>query len=190
MPRKDQILRKSVILAAGFAALAAAPLSAQNLTYPMNAQVAPVCGVYSSAGTVIDVDFGSLATVDTAATVNAPAGSATYRCNSRAGFTRTIASQNNGWLTLDGTPTTQDTRRIRFTLTHGGGSGLGFAARQLTAPVNNSFPGNTTWLAGQTGGVSFQASGVRGAPAANGVPGTTVLSGNYRDTVTITLTAN
>ncbi|MFM7350405.1 MAG: hypothetical protein ACKO01_13135 [Erythrobacter sp.] len=183
-------MRKSVILVAGLAALAAAPLAAQNLTYNMNAQVAPVCGVYSSSGTVIDVNFGSLVSVDPTATVNAPAGSATYRCNSVAGFTRTIASQNNGWLTLNGVATTQDTRRIRFTLTHGGGSGLGFAARQLTTPVTGSFPGNGTWLAGQTGGISFQASGVRGALAANGVPGTTVLSGNYRDTVTITLTAN
>ncbi|MFO6448610.1 hypothetical protein ACLBKU_15855 [Erythrobacter sp. NE805] len=183
-------MRKSALLAAGLAALAGAPLGAQNLTYQMSAQVAPVCGVYSSSGTVIDVNFGSLATVDPATTVNAAAGSATYRCNSTAGFTRTIASQNNGWLTLDGAPTTQDTRRIRFTLAHGGGSGLGFAARQLTAPVTGSFPGSGTWLGGQTGGVSFQASGVRGAPAANGVPGTTVLSGNYRDTVTITLTAN
>lgn len=183
-------MRTPVILAATAAALAGAPLGAQNLTYDMSARVAPVCGVYSSTGTVIDVNFGSLATVATDATVNAPAGSATYRCNSVAGFTRTIASQNNGWLTLDGTSTSDSSRRIRFTLTHGGGSGLGFAARQLTAPVSNSYPGNTTWLAGQTGGISFQASGVRGAPAANGVSGTTVMSGNYRDTVTITLTAN
>jgi spore coat protein U-like protein len=183
-------LRKSVFLTASIAGLAAAPLGAQNMTYDMRAQVAPVCGVYSSSGTVIDVNFGSLATVDAAATVNAAAGSATYRCNSIAGFTRTVASQNNGWLTLDGTATTDNARRIRFTMAHGGGSGLGFAARQLTAPVTGSFPGNPTWLAGQTGGVSFQASGVRGAPAANGVPGTTVLAGNYRDTVTITLTAN
>ena len=183
-------MRKSVILAPGFAAFAAMPLSAQSLTYEMNAQVAPVCGVYNSAGTVINVDFGSLFSVDPSTTVNAAAGSATYRCNSRAGFTRTVTSQNNGWLTLDGNATTENTRRIRFNMAHGGGSGLGFAARQLTAPVNNSFPGNGTWLAGQTGGVSFQAFGVRGAPAANGVPGTTVLAGNYRDTVTITVTAN
>lgn len=189
MPEKDHILRKSAILATGLVALAAAPLGAQNVTYQMSAQVAPVCGVYSSAGTVIDVNFGALAAVATNATVNAPVGSATYRCNTVAGFTRTIASQNNGWLTLDGNPTTQDNRRIRFTMAHGGGSGLGFAARQLTAPVTNSYAGNGTWLSGQTGGVSFQASGVRGAPA-SGVSGTTVLSGNYRDTVTITITAN
>lgn len=179
-----------LIVAAGGTVLAAAPLGAQTLTYEVNAQVAPVCGVYSSAGTVIDVNFGSLVDVAPTATVNAAAGSATYRCNSAAGFTRTIASQNNGWLTLDGAATTQDSRRIRFTMTHGGGSGLSFGARQLTAPFSRSYGGSGTWLGGQTGGVSFQASGVRGAPAANGVPGTTVLSGNYRDTVTITLTAN
>lgn len=181
------ILKQSVVLAA---ALSAAPLGAQSLTYEMNAQVAPVCGVYSSSGTVIDVNFGSLATVASDATVNAAAGSATYRCNSVTGFTRTITSQNNGWLTLNGNPTTEDSRRIRFNMTHGGGSGLSFPARQLTVPFSRSYPGNSTWLVGQTGGVSFQASGVRGAPAANGVPGTTVLAGNYRDTVAITLTAN
>ena len=183
-------MRKSLILVASITALSGAPLGAQNLTYDINAQVGPVCGVYNSTGTVINVDFGSLADVASDATVNAAAGSATYRCNVLAGFTRTIASQNSGWLTLDGNPTTETSRRIRFTMAHGGGSGLGFAAQQLTAPANRSFTGNSTWLAGQTGGVSFQASGVRGAPAANGVPGTTVLAGNYRDTVTITLTAN
>lgn len=183
-------MRTSVFLAASIAALAGVPVGAQNLTYDMNAQVAPLCGVYNSTGTVINVDFGSLANVASDATANAAAGSATYRCNSVAGFTRTIASQNNGWLTLDGNATTEDSRRIRFTITHGGGSGLSFAARQLTAPFSRSYPGNSTWLAGQTGGVSFQASGVRGAPAANGVPGTTVMAGNYRDTVTITLIAN
>ena len=183
-------MRKSLILAAGIAALAAAPLGAQTLTYEMNAQVAPVCGVYSSSGTVINVNFGSLYNVDPGATVNVGAGSATYRCNSRTGFTRRIESQNNGWMTLDGNPTTEAIRRIRFNMSHGGGSGLSFGARQLTNPVDNTFPGNSTWLAGQTGSVNFQAFGVRGAPAANGVPGTTVLAGNYRDTVTITVTAN
>lgn len=177
-------------LAAGIAALAAVPASAQNLTYEMNAQVTPVCGVYSSSGTVINVNFGNLANVDAGDTVDAPAGSATYRCNARTGFTRTITSQNNGWLTLDGNPTTDNARRIRFNMLHGGGSGLSFPVRQLTAPFSRSYPGNSTWLAGQTGSVTFQAFGVRGAPAANGVPGTTVMAGNYRDTVTITITVN
>jgi spore coat protein U-like protein len=184
------MVRKPVIFAASIAAFAAAPLGAQNVTFDLNAQVTPVCGVYSPTGRVIEVDFGSLAEVATTATVNVAAGSATYQCTSRSGFTRTIASQNNGWLTLDGNPTTQNTRRIRFTMTHGGGSGLGFGARQLTAPFSRNFPSNPTWLRGQTGTVSFQASGVRGAPASNGVSGTTVLAGTYRDTVTITITSN
>lgn len=184
-------MRNSVLLAAAsLAALASAPLGAQNVTYAVNAQVAPVCGVYSSTGTVIDVNFGSLADVATTATVNVAAGSATYRCNTRSGFTRTITSQNNGWLTLNGNSTTDPNRRIRFNMQHGGGNGLSFPAQQLTAPLSRSFPGAPTWLSGQTGGITFQAFGVRGAPAANGVPGTTVLSGIYRDTVTITLTAN
>lgn len=183
-------MRTSMLPAAGIAALTAAPLGAQTVTYDVAAQVAPVCGVYSSTGTVIDVNFGSLANIATNATVSVGAGSATYRCNGRTGFTRTITSQNNGWLTLNGTPTTDANRRIRFNMQHGGGSGMGFVAQQLTAPLSRSFPGNPTWLAGQTGGITFQAFGVRGAPAANGVPGTTVLAGNYRDTVTITVTAN
>lgn len=183
-------MRPSVIFAASIATLSATPLGAQNLTFDINAQVSPTCRVYSSSGTVINVNFGSLADVASTATVNVAAGSATYQCSSLAGFTRTIASQNDGWLTLDGNPTTQTNRRIRFTMTHGGGSGLGFPARQLTAPFSRNYPRNPTWLGGQTGAVSFQASGVRGAPASNGVSGTTVLAGNYRDTVTITLTSN
>lgn len=190
MPQKDQIVRKSAIISATITALGATPVCAQTLNYEMTAQVDPVCGVYSSAGTVIDVNFGALADVANTATVSVGAGSATYRCNGRTGFTRTITSQNNGWLTLDGNATTDTSRRIRFNIQHGGGSGLSFPAQQLTAPLNRNFPGNSTWLLGQTGGITFQAFGVRGAPAANGVSGTTVLAGNYRDTVTITVTAN
>ncbi len=190
MQGKDHTLAKFASITAGVAALVGTPLAAQSLTYDMAAQVTPVCGVYNSTGTVIDVNFGSLAGVDPSASVNVGAGSATYRCNSRTGFTATIASQNNGWLTLDGTATTEASRRIRFNMAHGGGSGLSFAARQLTAAFSRSFPGNSTWLIGQTGGVSFQAFGVRAAPGSNGVPGTTVLAGNYRDTVTITVTSN
>lgn len=181
--------RQSFILA-GFAALIGAPLAAQTTSFELAAQVAPVCGVYNSTGTTINVDFGALADVATDASVNVGAGSATYRCNSPAGFTRTIASQNNGFLTLGGDATTQDSRRIRFTIAHGGGSGLSFAARQLNAPVSRSYPRDTSWLNGQTGSVSFQAFGVRTAPGANGVAGTSVMAGTYRDTVTITVTAN
>lgn len=162
----------------------------QATVYNVSAQVSPTCGVYSATGPVINVDFGSLSDVATTATVSIGAGSATYRCTSRAGFTRTITSQNNGWLTLGGTPTTDATRRIRFDMAHGGGNALSFGMQQLTAPVIRNFPSTPVWLSGQTGAVTFQAYGVRAAPTANGAPGTTVRAGNYRDTVTISILSN
>ncbi|MFN3989252.1 MAG: hypothetical protein ACK4IS_03235 [Erythrobacter sp.] len=176
--------------AAALAALGGAPLAAQSVTYEMTAQVTPACTVTSSSGSSIDVNFGSLANVPPTTTVTVAAGSATYRCNTRIGFTRTITSQNNGWLTLDGNPTTDANRRIRFNMQHGGGSGLSFQPRQLTAPFSRNFPASQPWLSGQSGSVSFEAFGVRAAPGSNGIAGTTVLAGNYRDTVTITLTSN
>lgn len=183
-------MKKIALIAAGFAALAAAPVSAQTLTYNLNAQAAPSCGVYNSAGATIPVNFGQLATVAPSNTVDVAAGEATYRCNSADGFTRTITSQNNGYLTLDGTATTESARRIRFNMVHSGTSGLAFSAQQLTSPLSNSFGGSTAFLAGQTGNVSFQAFGVQGDVGGNGSPGTTVYAGNYSDTVTITVTAN
>lgn len=182
-------MKKIALLAAGIAAFAAVPASAQSLTYNLNAQVAPSCGVYNSSGSTIPVEFGELATVATSSTVDIAAGEATYRCNSATGFTRTITSQNNGFLTLNGTTTTDDARRIRFNMAHTGTSGLSFSAQQLSVPVSGTFGGSTAFLAGVTGNVSFQAFGVQGAAGGNGAPGTTVYAGNYRDTVTITVTA-
>lgn len=181
---------KIAFLFASLAALSGTSLAAQTVTYDVTAQVTPACGVYSSTGSAIDVNFGSLADVASTATVSVAAGSATYRCNMRIGFTRTIASQNNGWLTLGGTATTDANRRIRFNMQHSGGSGLTFPVRQLTEPFSRNFPASPTWLNGQTGAVTFHAFGVRAAPGSNGVAGTTVLAGNYRDTVTITITSN
>lgn len=176
-------MKKIALVAAGIAAFAAVPASAQSLTYNLNAQVAPTCGVYSTSGPVIAVDFGELSTVATTSTVNVAAGDATYRCNSANGFSRTITSQNNGYLTLDGVATADNARRIRFDMAHTGNSGLAFAAQQLTTPLSANFGGSAAFLAGETGNVSFQAFGVQGAA------GTTVYAGNYRDTVTITVTA-
>lgn len=182
-------MKKIALLAAGIAAVAAVPASAQSLTYNLNAQVAPSCGVYNSGGSTIPVEFGELAAVPASTTVDVAAGEATYRCNSATGFTRTITSQNNGFLTLGGQPTNDNARRIRFNMAHTGNSGLSFTAQQLSAPVSSTFGGSTAFLAGETGNVSFQAFGVQGAAGGNGAPGTTVYAGNYRDTVTITVTA-
>lgn len=184
-------MKKILMVAAAAAALSAVPASAQTLTYGLNAQVASVCGVYKSDGPTVTVNFGQLATTPAGTAVAATGvGSATYRCNSTAGFAREIRSINNGFLTLNGTATTDDTRRIRFDMSHGGGSGLGFAFQQLTAPVLTTLGGSTAFLNGQTGSIGFQTFGVQAAPGGNNAPGTTVFAGAYQDTVTITVTAN
>lgn len=183
-------MKKILMVAAAAAALSAVPASAQTLTYGLNAQVATVCGVYKFDGPTVAVDFGALAATPAATAVPAGAGSASYRCNAVNGFSRTVTSANSGFLTLNGAPTTDNTRRIRFDMSHGGGSGLGFPLQQLTAPVVSTLGGSTAFLAGQTGSINFSTFGVQAAPGPNEAPGTTVFAGTYQDTVTITVTAN
>ncbi|MFM7350404.1 MAG: hypothetical protein ACKO01_13130 [Erythrobacter sp.] len=179
-----------MILAVGLLAAPGAAV-AQTLTYNVNAQVTQRCGAYNTEGQVVPVDFGALANTLPAQFVQRDAGDITYRCNVAAGFTRTVTSQNNGWLTLAGQPTTSNTRRIRFTMQHQGANGFGYV--QLTTPRVRSLvdaPGSRRYLNGQTAVIRFRAYGVRGAAAAVGPTGTTVFAGNYRDTVTLSITAN
>jgi hypothetical protein len=100
-------------------------------------------------------------------------GSYTYKCNSADGFERTVESTNGG--TLNGTGGSID-----YLFSHGGGSGLGFAAQQLTSPVITSLSGSPAYAAGQTGSVRFQLP----ASAAGEMAGT------YSDTVTVSIVAN
>lgn len=185
-------VNKIAMLIAGASALcAASAAAAENLSYSLNAQVAPVCGAFGTGGPAIDVDFGALADIPADQTVQRRAGSITYRCNSLVGYSRTIASQNGGYLTLDGNPTTDDARRIAFTMRQTGAHR--FATRQLLTPMTTFHPvgrNSTAMLRGNGGNVFFNAFGVRGNTGANGTPTTTVFAGNYRDTVTVTVTAN
>lgn len=179
-----------LILAAG---LLAAPVAAvaQTVRYDVNAQVRQICGAYNTEGQVVAVDFGALANILPAQFVQRSAGDITYRCNVPAGFTRTVASQNSGWLTLGGQATTSANRRIRFTMQHQGADGFGYA--QLTAPRVRTLvdaPNSRRYLNGQTAIIRFRAYGVRGPATTAGPTGTTVFAGNYRDTVTLTITAN
>ena len=179
-----------LILAAGLLSAPGAAV-AQTVTYNVGAQVQQMCGAYNTEGQVVPVDFGALANTLPAQFVQRDAGDITYRCNVLAGFTRTVRSQNNGWLTLGGQATTSATRRIRFTMLQQGANGFGYV--QLTAPRVTSLrdaTGNPLYLRGQTAIIRFRAYGVRGAATAAGPVGTTVFAGNYRDTVTLTVTAN
>lgn len=166
----------------------AAAQSTASVTYNLEAEVPVVCGVYSSASS-LTIDFGDLATVDQAAFVESSASgrSAGYRCNSPNGFTRTISSDNQGFLIRTGSNGDAQ-NRIPVEMRHGGGIGS-FAYLQLTQPKSDTFT-QGAFLAGVTGSVVFKVPGVR-APSTNnnGAPGTTVLAGDYTDVVRITVTA-
>ena len=179
-----------LIIAAG-ALCAPGVIMAQTATYALDAQVGQVCGAYNDTGQTVTVDFGALANTPPNQFVSRVAGDITYRCNLLTGFTRTIASQNSGFMTLAGQPTSEAARRIRFTMRHRGVSGFGF--QQLAAPrvtTHRDSATNRRFLNGQTARVWFRAYGVRGTATAGAPAGTRVFAGEYRDTVTLTITAN
>lgn len=164
---------------------------AQTSTYALDAQVGQVCGAYNDEGQTVAVDFGALANTPPDQFIWRAAGDLTYRCNVLAGFTRTIASQNGGFLTLGGQPTSENARRILFTMQHWGADGFNYT--QLAAPrisTHRDLPGNARFLNGETARVWFRAYGVQGTAAGGAPAGTRVFAGDYRDTVTLTITAN
>lgn len=178
-------------IAAASALFVSAPALAQTLSYDLTAEVGQVCGVYNAEGQTIEVDFGALANTPADQFIGRAAVIVTYRCNVRAGFTRTVSSQNGGYLTLGGNTTGDPARRIQFTMQHWGADGFNY--QQLTTPrvsTHRDTATNQRYLRGEDARVWFRAYGVR-APAAGGAPaGTRVFAGEYRDTVTITIMAN
>jgi spore coat protein U-like protein len=166
-------------------------VNAESSTYALNAQVGQVCGAYNAEGQTVTVDFGALANTPPDQFVWRAAGDITYRCNVLAGFTRTVTSQNSGFLTLGGQPTTENARRILFTMQHWGADGFNYT--QLTAPrvsTHRDTAGNPRFLNGENARVWFRAYGVQGIAAGGSPAGSRVFAGDYRDTVTLTITAN
>ncbi|MCU0948883.1 MAG: hypothetical protein MUF47_11635 [Porphyrobacter sp.] len=177
-------------LAAGIFSASSAAM-AQSSTYALNAQVQQVCGAYNAEGQTVTVDFGALANTPPNEFVWRAAGDITYRCNVLAGFTRTITSQNSGFMTLGGQPTSEPARRILFTMQHWGADGFNYT--QLTAPrvsTHRDTAGNPRFLIGENARVWFRAYGVQGTATGGAPTGTRVFAGDYRDTVTLTITAN
>lgn len=164
---------------------------AQNLAYALDAQVQQVCGAYNTEGQTVAVDFGALAATPPDAFVWRAAGDITYRCNVLDGFTRTVTSQNGGWMTLGGQPTTDAARRVLFTMQHWGADGFNYT--QLTAPrvsTHRDTGSSRRFLDGEDARVWFRAYGVQGTASGGAPAGTRVFAGEYRDTVTLTITAN
>lgn len=177
------------VAAIAFATIATPAMANDNLTYNLDADVGSVCGAYNSNGATITVPFGDLAGIPAANQVTVGAGSATYRCNSAAGFTRTISSLHDGKLVRTG-GNGDGNNSIAFEMSHGGGSGLGFAFQSLATAKVTNLGGSAAFLAGQTGGVTFRVNGVQAAVGGNNAPGTTVFAGDYTDVVTIAINAN
>jgi spore coat protein U-like protein len=179
-----------LILAAG-AMSASGVAVAQTLTYALDAQVGQVCGAHNDEGQTVAVDFGALANTPPDQFIWRAAGDITYRCNVLAGFTRTVASQNGGFLTLGGQPTSESARRVLFTMQHWGADGFNYT--QLAAPrvsTHRDTAGNPRFLNGENARVWFRAYGVQGTATGSAPAGTQVFAGDYRDTVTLTITAN
>lgn len=180
----------TLVFAAGMMSASGAAF-AQASNYALNAQVRQVCGAYNAEGQTVPVDFGALANTAPDQFIWRSAGNITYRCNVRAGFTRTVASQNNGWMTLGGQPTGDNARRILFTMQHWGADGFNYT--QLITPrisTHRDTAGNPRFLNGEDARVWFRAYGVQGTASGGSPAGTRVFAGDYRDTVTLTITAN
>lgn len=165
------------------------PLTTINL----DAEVAEVCAAYNTtigASGTISVDFGELSNTDASAKVAAPGFNITYICNVAAGFTRTISSQNEGFLFRSGTNGGTG-NQIPWTFQHGGGSGLNFAETQLTTAEVDSIGGSPAVMNGQGGTATVRVSGVRIPSPANAALFTTnAFAGDYSDVVTIAVASN
>jgi len=188
-------MKKYLIAIAALTTVAATPAfatvaPASSLTFILDASVGSVCGVYKSDGPTITVPFGDLAATSSSTSLQVVGGSASYRCNSPVGFTRTISSLNNGNLVRAG-GNGDASNSIPFTMEHGGGSGLNFAAISLATNKVDTLNGSAAFLNGQTGTVRFNVQGVGNVSSNNNnAPGTTVFAGTYSDTVTISVTAS
>ncbi|MDO1559668.1 hypothetical protein Q0812_09540 [Brevundimonas sp. 2R-24] len=187
-------MKKVLIASATAIALAATAgaASAQNLTVNLTGNVATVCGAYNSGATggVLNLDFGQLANTDATAQVPLGGFNATYICNSAAGMTRTISSANGGYLWRTGT-SGGAANQVRYTIQHGGGSGLNFAESTLFTPIVTVRPGSVALMNGQGGTVTLRADGVRiPSPANSSFTTTNVFAGDYTDVMTIAVVAN
>ncbi|GAO80923.1 hypothetical protein [Sphingopyxis sp. C-1] len=122
-------------------------------------------------------------TVDLNSTAAQSAGSLTYRCNGANGFTRTIASDNAGQLN---NVAGANKGFVPYTITHGGGSGLGIATPvSLATPTTTNLGSSAAFVNGQTGTLSLILAKPASASAAN-----PLFAGDYTDVIRVSITAN
>lgn len=193
-------MKKFIAAAVAASAFIASPALAQNvssgntLTFNLDADVGVVCGIYSTTGTSVPVALGDLANLTSTESASF-SSEAVYRCNSAAGFTRTVTSANNGTLARAGNDVTSaNAISYRYSQTPTGLSpdrNLIDRSQPLSRAVTATHAGSQAFLTGAVAMIGFEVSGVynRRGGFANGAPGTTVFAGDYTDTVTISVNA-
>lgn len=173
-----------------FAAILAAPASAQDVTMSLTGEVEAICGVFDDESSPVEIDFGMLSDVELGQQTPAITNSVTLICNDPDGGTLTIQSENGGKLWREGT-SGGEANEIGYTVSTAGSSGLAIQPTDLTSPVTTTFLGSPDLINGQPMSISFRANGVsRDAPAGNGGRTTTVYAGAYNDIVRVSVTAN
>lgn len=190
--KKVLIATASVFAAAGIAGSAAAQAPTYNpsITATLEADVASICGIRFNDDTAAKVyDFGELSGVDAATFAPQQGGGMSALCNDVDGYSVTYASANNGFLTLNGAPTTASNRRIEWQMSGSNPGRGGFGAQaQLTAPKTVNSGAFTTSASMNTQyfvkGVRVQDAGNPGNPLAFT---TNVFAGDYSDVVTISV---
>ncbi|MEW4449090.1 hypothetical protein [Qipengyuania sp. JC766] len=170
----------------------AASAQAQEVSFVLNAEVDSICEATTDAGENIEIDLGVLSETPTGSEVsNDQDVEIVYVCNDADGFTRTIASLNDGVLVRVGS-TGGDGNEIPYFLEAIGSNGLDFSRIQVTQPLTRTFGASTDFLNGVAGTLTVYVNGVLDQGGDSGDPAsrTTVFAGQYTDVLTLTVTAN
>lgn len=169
------IMKKLLIAAVAVSALSATPAMADDKAdLSIKGTIALSCTVTPDERDV---------TVVLESTAAQSAGSLTYRCNGANGFTRTIASDNNGQLN-----NTSGAGRgfVPYTVTHGGGSGLAIGTPvSLATAYTNNLSSSAAFVNGQTGQLFLNLA--KPATATNANP---LYAGDYTDVIRVSISAN
>lgn len=168
-------MKKLLMTAVAVSALSATPAMADDKAdLSIKGNIALACTVTPDERDV---------TVNLDATVAQSAGSLTYRCNGANGFTRVIASDNNGQLN---NAAGANRGFVPYTVTHGGGSGLAISTPvSLATPFSNTLSSSAAFVNGQTGQLFLNLA--RPATASNANP---LFAGDYTDVIRVSITAN
>ncbi|WP_448659884.1 hypothetical protein ACPVPU_05055 [Sphingomonas sp. CJ99] len=167
------------------------PVESVSLT--LEGDVGPLCVATDASGNpqpVISIDLGSVTNTPVGTqTAAAEVVSLRYVCNAANGFTRVLASQNQGFLVREGSAGGPG-NAIPYFVSGDGTAGLQFQSVQLVSPLTTSVGGSQQFLQGAPGNLSVRVAGVLQQAGQGLAPTTTIFAGNYSDTVTLAVTAN